>query len=138
MRLETFVSNVQHHSSLTLLITNVDHAHKDIPIILLLQDVNAQFHVPPQGQLTQQIINANAHLIQKEPQEFIIPKLICVIAQLIFHCGMENIVWFAQQELNMIQIKDNVIIALKDLLEIPPAIVAFQDFEQLINLLCGK
>jgi hypothetical protein len=52
-----------------------------------------------------------------------------VIAQLIFHCGMENIVWFAQQVLNMIQIKDNVIIALKDLLEIPIVIVAFQDFE---------
>jgi hypothetical protein len=56
-----------------------------------------------------------------------------VTAQLIFHCGMENIVWFAHQELNMIQIKDNVIIALKDLLEIPPTIVAFQDFEQLID-----
>jgi hypothetical protein len=52
-----------------------------------------------------------------------------VIAQLIFLCGMENIVWFAQQVLNMIQIKDNAIIAQKDLLEIPIVIVVFQDFE---------
>jgi hypothetical protein len=42
---------------------------------------------------------------------------------------MENIVWFAQQVLNMIQIKDNAIIAQKDFLEIPIVIVVFQDFE---------
>jgi hypothetical protein len=129
MRLEIIVSNAQLHSSLTQLITNVNHAHKDIILIRLLQDVNAQFHVLLQDQLTQQIINVNVHLIQKEHKEFIILKTTFVIAHQTFHYGTESIALCAQQELSMTQIKDNVIIVQKDLLEIILVIIVFQDFE---------
>jgi hypothetical protein len=130
MRLEIIVSNAQLHSSLTQLITNVNHAHKDIILIQLLQDVNAQFHVLLQDQLTQQIINANAQLIQKEHEEFLIPKTTFVIVHQTFHCGTENIALCAQLEQSMTHNKDNVIIAQKDLLETIALIIVFQDFER--------
>jgi hypothetical protein len=58
-----------------------------------------------------------------------------VTAQLTFHFGMENIVSFVHQELNLIQKRNNVIIAQMDSLEIHQVTHAFQDFEKQIDFL---
>jgi hypothetical protein len=51
-----------------------------------------------------------------------------------FPYGMENIVLHVQLEPNLIQNKDNVIIAQKDLSEIITVMPVFQDYEKMINL----
>jgi hypothetical protein len=128
-KLEIIVLNAQHHSSLTLLIISANHAHKDISLIQLPQDVSAQFHVRPQDLLTQQITNVNVQLTKKVPKEFGTKDLKFVIAQPTFHYGTVDIVLYAQPELSMTQMKDNVITVQKGLFEIKVVTIVPPDFE---------
>ena len=55
---------------------------------------------------------------------------ILAIAHQTFHCGMENIVWLAQQELNSIQRSANATTALTDSREITQPMHVYQDFDE--------
>jgi hypothetical protein len=124
----TIVFNVRPLIFLMLLLKNVLHVQLIIHSTMPLKLVTVKPLVNYQENLMLTMF-VNAQLIKKELKEYSMNKLKNVFAHQTYHSGMVNIVLPVQQELNMIQKKDNVIIVQKDLSEMLIHMPVFQVFD---------
>jgi hypothetical protein len=128
LKLATIVSNAILHMSSIRLLKDAYHAQLTTPTMRLPSNAIAKFHVSFQGNLTV-ITYVNAHLIQKEEEEFGTNLTTHVVVLKTSHCGTVNIALFAQPILNLMPKRSNAIIAQTDSSEITAVKLVFQDFD---------